>query len=42
MLTQVDAKLQLLRERVVLEVRLQQELLMLQGALEPILTAALA
>jgi len=39
---QVDAKLQLLRERVVVEVRLQQELLMLQGSLEPILTAALA
>jgi len=39
---EVDQQLRVLRERVALEVRLQGELLQIQGALEPILAAALS
>ena len=38
----VDDKLRLLKERLMIEVRLQRDLMQLQGALEPILTAALS
>jgi hypothetical protein len=38
----VDDKLRLLKERLVIEVRLQRDFMQLQGALEPILTAALS
>ena len=38
---EVDHRLRVLRERVTGEVRLQAELLQIQGALEPILAAAL-
>ena len=38
---EVDHRLRVLRERVAGEVRLQAELLQIQGALEPILAAAL-
>ncbi len=38
---QVDQRLRVLRERVAGEVRLQAELLQIQGALEPILAASL-
>jgi hypothetical protein len=37
----VDQRLRVLRERVAGEVRLQAELLQIQGALEPILAASL-
>jgi len=37
----VDKKLQILQERILVEARLHRELLMLQGSLEPILTAAM-
>ena len=37
---EVDHRLRVLRERVAGEVRLQAELLQIQGALEPILAAA--
>ena len=38
----VDAKLRLLRERAMLEAKLQTSLVKLQGMLEPILHAALS
>ena len=38
--TEVDYKLRILRDRLMNEARLQRELLLLQGSLEPLLTAA--